>query len=356
MASGVEYHDLLAAMAPKPQRVFAGVRDPLFPIIGARQAVEEAAAAYGALRAKEPCTTEEHYCVHTCPTDLRFGTYRFFEKALKRPGDVPGTADEGEDIDLADPRLRALPKRPARFRTIGDLYRAELQRVRPKPISAAGLNRLLGRRGADSSASCLVRVDGRTTCRALLRTADGALVPLVLRKGRGGRVTVVMSDAGKDGALARMADRRGPVAAFDWRGQGETAPPEDEWYQRASHYLAYGGETLAGGRVTDLIAAVRWLRRGKLAVERVIALGPEASLIALMAATAERSLPRVELRGLLRTFRDAPGLIGQVKYTAWVPGLATVTDIPQMLNALGERVAVRGWLKPGEEKPREGYT
>jgi hypothetical protein len=59
---------------------------------------------------------------------------------------------------------------------------------------------------------------------------------------------------------------------------------------------------------------------------------------------------------LLRSLKDAPGLIGQVKYTAWVPGLALATDIPQLVKGLGKRAAVRGWLEPGEEKPREGYT
>jgi hypothetical protein len=49
-------------------------------------------------------------------------------------------------------------------------------------------------------------------------------------------------------------------------------------------------------------------------------------------------------------------MIGQVKYTAWAPGLATVTDIPQIVRSLGDRAIVRRWLRPGEEKPREGYT
>jgi hypothetical protein len=39
-----------------------------------------------------------------------------------------------------------------------------------------------------------------------------------------------------------------------------------------------------------------------------------------------------------------------------VPGLALVTDIPQLLTGLRGRAVVRRWLKPGEEKPREGYT
>ena len=91
-----------------------------------------------------------------------------------------GTRDEGDDVDLADPRLRALPKRPAKSLTIADLYRAELRRTRPKAISGAKLNRLLGRKSRDASASCLVRVDGRTTSRILLQMGDGALVPAVL--------------------------------------------------------------------------------------------------------------------------------------------------------------------------------
>jgi hypothetical protein len=153
-----------------------------------------------------------------------------------------------------------------------------------------------------------------------------------------------------------MAQRRGRFASLDWRGQGETAPPEDEWYQRATHYLAFGGETLIGGRVTDLIGAVRWLRRENIEAAKVVALGPEASMVALLAAATDPGLPRVELHGLMRSLREAPGMIGRVKYTAWVPGLACVTDVPQMLRALGGRAGVKGWTEPGEEKPREGYS
>jgi hypothetical protein len=70
----------------------------------------------------------------------------------------------------------------------------------------------------------------------------------------------------------------------------------------------------------------------------------------------ETEFPKMELHGLPRTLKDAPGLGGQVDYTAWVPGLAMETDVPQLLRALGKRAVVRGWLKPGEEKGREGYT
>ncbi|MFB3882969.1 MAG: alpha/beta hydrolase family protein [Armatimonadota bacterium] len=365
VAAGVEYHDLLAAMAPRPLRVFAGIRDPLFPIIGARRAVAEAAIAYKALGARGKCALEEHYCDHSCPEAMREGTYGFFERALKRPGDVAGPRDEGEDIDLADPRLRALPKRPARFLAIADLYRNELRKAKPKRLSAQRLNALLGRKPGDSEVVCMVggeragqeqsssRLRSRQACpTVLLRMADGGVAPVVMR-GAGRSVTVVVSDGGKAEALRQV---KGPVVAFDWRGQGETTPSADEWQQRATHYLSYAGRTLPGGRVTDLIGVVRWLRESGHKVSKVLALGGGASLIALFAASAEREFPKVELHGLPRTLKEAPGLDGQVKYTAWVPGLAMETDVPHLLRALGKRAVVRGWLKPGEERGIEGYS
>jgi poly(3-hydroxybutyrate) depolymerase len=357
VAAGVEYHDLLAAIAPRPLRVFAGIRDPLFPIIGARKAVAEAAVAYGALGERGRCTLEEHYCDHSCPAAMREGTYRFFERTLKRRGDVAGPGDEGDDVDLADPRLRALPKRPARFLTIGDLYRAELRKAKPKRPDAGRLNRLLGRGAGDSEAVCMVANEGRgkeaSSCpTVLLRMGDGAVVPVALR-GAGSAVTVVISDGGKQEALGKL---KGAVVAFDWRGQGETAPGSDEWQQRAAHYLSYGGRTLPGGRVTDLVGVVRWLRSSGRNVNKVVAMGGGASLVALLAASVEPDFPRVELHGLARTLKDAPGLIGQVHYSAWVPGLAMETDVLQLLRALGKRAVVRKWVKPGEEQGREGYT
>jgi hypothetical protein len=53
---------------------------------------------------------------------------------------------------------------------------------------------------------------------------------------------------------------------------------------------------------------------------------------------------------------EAPGLDGQVRYTAWVPGIALATDIPQLLSALGRRVAVKGRPKPKGNVIREGFT
>ncbi len=356
VAAGVEYHDLLAAVAPRPQRVFAGIRDPLFPIVGARKIVEEAGVAYSAVGAAGGLGLEEHYCEHACPAAMREGTYRFFEEALKRPGDVAGPGEEGDDIALGDPRLRALPRRPARFVTVADLYRAALRGVRRGHPSPARLNRMLGRRRGASEPACLVRVEGRRWERILLQMGDGALAPMVLSGGRGRRVVVAVADGGKREAVKRLGGRRGRLAAFDWRGQGETKPPTAQWQQRAAHYLAFAGETLIGGRVTDLVGVVRWLESEGLEVEKIVALGGEASLVALLGAAAEPRLPRVELHGLARTLRDAPGLMGQVRYTAWVPGLALATDIPQLLKGLKDRAAVRRWLRPGEEKPREGFT
>lgn len=354
VGAGVEYHDLLAAFAPRPLRVFAGIRDPLFPIVGARRAVVDAAAAYEALDAAGACTIEEHFCKHMCPDAMREGTYRFFESALRQPGDVRGPGGEGPDVDMSDRRLRALPQRPATFFTIGDLYRAKLEDARPAQVSAAGMNRLLGRSRSSSRAECRVRAEGRQRDRILLQTADGALVPVVLQTGEG-EVVVALADDGKEGALARVGQQC-RAAAFDWRGQGETAPPEDEWHQRAAHYLAIAGETLPGGRVTDLVGVVQWLEEQGETVCGVSAHGPEASMLAVLAATAESHLPSIELHSMVRTLKDAPGLIGKARYTAWVPGLAAVTDVPQLLEGLGDRAVVRSWVEPGEEKPREGYT
>jgi hypothetical protein len=363
-AQGVEYHDLLAAMAPRPVRVFNGVLDPLFPIVGARLTVAEAAEAYRAFDAPGDCSIEEHFCGHDMPERAREGLYRFFSNALKRPGDRRGPRTEGEDIDLADPRLRALGARgtPRDFRSIGDLYRGKLTKVKPKSLTAAQLNRLLARKPADAKYVEMTRYEDKKWARVLLQVADGGLVPMVVRKGTG-KLTLALADGGKAEALAQVGGASaaclagaGAAAALDWRGQGETAPPSDEWQQRALHYLAIGGESLCGGRVTDVLAAHKWLVDNDYQVGKVVAFGGEASLLALFAATVEAGLPRVELHGLARSFRDAPGLGGQLRYTAYPPGLALATDIPELLAGLGRRAVVKSRLKPGEEMAREGFS
>jgi hypothetical protein len=354
VGAGIEYHDLLAAFAPRHLRVFAGIHDPLFPIVGARRAMLEADAAYRALGARDRCTIEEHYCEHECPDDFRRGVDEFFERALKRPGDIAGPGDEGDDIDLSDPRLLALPERPRGFLGIPDLYRARLQEVKPKRVNAVQLNRLLGRSQRPPSAECLLRLEDKQWFRVLLQTPDGAALPVVIRKGSGRLVTLAIADKGKAEAM-KSARGANTVASFDWRGQGESAPPENSWWsQRAAHYTAIGGEPLPSGRITDLLAVANWLRDDGSRLDKIVAFGGEASMIACLAAVIEPKLPRLELHGMPRTFADAPGLSERMSFTAWVPGLALVTDIPQLLASVGKRAKVKGWFKPGKEAWREG--
>ncbi|MBN1458717.1 MAG: hypothetical protein JXA57_04220, partial [Armatimonadetes bacterium] len=196
----------------------------------------------------------------------------------------------------------------------------------------------------------------REWARVTLALRDGGVVPLLIRGSGTGKITVFAADGGKQEAQQAAAKKRGRIAVFDWRGQGETAPPQEEWQQRAAHYLSFSGYSLPGGRITDLIGVVRWLTRQGYEVEKVAAHGGEASLLTLLAASVETNFPRIELHGLLRTLKDAPGLAGQLRYTAWIPGLGLVTDVPQVVKGLGQRVTVRSWLRPGEESPREGYT
>jgi len=104
------------------------------------------------------------------------------------------------------------------------------------------------------------------------------------------------------------------------------------------------------------VGVVRWLRRKGYEVAKVQAFGGEASIIALLAASVEQAFPAIVLEGLPRTLKDAPGLMGQMRYTAWAPGLALATDIPQLIKGLRDRVTVKRWLKPGAEERSEGYT
>jgi dienelactone hydrolase len=355
IARGVEYHDMLAAIAPRPLRVFAAIRDASFPILGAREAAREASLAYRAFGGQDRCTIEEHYSVHALPLDYRRGMYGFFDQTLKAPGDLEGPGGEGDDIDMRDPRLRALPERPSRLRTVGDLYRERLRATRPRRVTPRQLNRLLGRTSGESRPICLLKREGRRWWNVLLQTADGALVPVVIRREGRGPVVLLTADGGKREAFGRIGERRGVTAALDWRGQGETAVEDEQEYQRHIHYLAMAGKPLPGGRVTDLIAVVRWLQQEGLAPTRVVALGPEASMVACLAVSVDRGVPRVELHGMLPSLKEAPRLVNRIPHSAWVPGLALVTDIPQLLAGLRDRAKVRQWLKPGEEAVREGW-
>ncbi len=253
-------------------------------------------------------------------------------------------------------QLRALPKRPAGFLSISALYQRELCAKRGKKSSKTQLNKLLGRNPTDSEARGLAAQVTGAWARVVLAMGDGSVVPLAIRGTGLGKVTVIIADGGKTEALKQVAEMRGRIALFDWRGQGETSPPHDEWQQRAAHYLSFSGRSLPGGRVTDLIGVIRWLRRQGYEVDKVLSFGGEASLLTLLAASIEENFPKIILNGLIRTLKDAPGMAGQVRYTAWVPGLALETDIPQLLKTLGDRVKVSRWLTPGEEKPREGFT
>lgn len=247
-------------------------------------------------------------------------------------------------------------------------------------------------------------LDGVTVERITLTPEPGITVPLVLlvpahAKGTRLPTVVAVAQEGKQGFLKQRADAiaallRGGVAVClpDLRGTGETRPAGDSRGRTsastslsASEFML--GRTLLGGRVRDLRAVLRLLRREdsgpKLACEidpaRIALWGdsfapvnpagerleapldsdrlpkqaePMGGLVALFGALYEPGVRAVYARGGLSGY--AALLESQflwVPHDALVPGALTAGDLPDVAAALAPRSVRLEGLVDGLNRP-----
>lgn len=387
LSRGVDFVDMIAAVAPRPYLVSSAVRD-FFPIAGARTTVAEARRLYAALGAAEALAHAETDATHGWSQPLREAAYRWFERWWLRGGGGGGDGDSDAATSGESPvtlesaeQLQASPTGQVSTsfasRTIFDINadRArELARSRPRVTSAALRARLqvpevlpaphvVSRTAAMDVAGLRAErldlaIDGTgvtspaPTSPALPSpavTLPGFTLPALLihpstTPPRGSVVVV----GGPDGAApddrasaeraARLWTTRGYLTlVLHVRGAGALASRRAasgyafEYQLAARAWLL--GTSVVSWQVRDLVAGLTFLERELpgAAAERVL----HAEGVTAPAGVFAAALHRVNAAWIERGLVSYLDLAVTRHYTAssrlFIPGILEVTDLPDAM-------------------------
>lgn len=382
--AGIDYDDLLAAMAPRPVCVGAAASDRYFPVEGVHATMDRVRRWYDLYDAEAAVDLVVGDATHCAVWELRDGVFAFLCDHL---GNAPyEPRDDPETFDPAD--LQSTPGGSVREaftdeRTIDDLIREYVAETGPDDgaraaggdaIDATGEDadslrrRLVDRFDLDRERPALhpryvdrTDVDGFAVEHVWFRTerdpdivVAGVLVsdtstatdaPVVVLYDRG---TDVLPERSED--VGALASEHGAVFLFDPRGVGAVRNrhvPVPNWaddydavfgteFKLANDALLLG-DSLLGMRVFDTLQAVEFLREAT-GVDRVSFVGENTGAwYALFAAAVAENVDRVRLRDARPSFhertteRDVP----------FDPGLTAFDvldcDLPRLTAALERR-------------------
>jgi dienelactone hydrolase len=383
LSSGLDFVDMITAVAPKPYLVSSAIRD-FFPIDGARATVAEARRVYAALGAPQAIAHAETDATHGWSKPLREAAYAWFDRwwnghrptgrslaALLRsnPSESPvtespvtlepaaqleasptgqvSTSFKARTIfDINADRARGLARArarvtPARLRAVLQIGDDDTQRSRSPHV--------VDRRAADN-------VNGLRAERLDVKAEDGgvALPALLIHPSTSPRGSVVVV-GGPDGAdpadranaerAARLWTTRGYLTlVLHVRGAGALASTRAASGYASDYQLSARawllGTSVVSWQVRDILAGLSFLARelpgapgaaATATAERVLhAEGLTAPAGLFAAALGSLSAAWIE-QGLV-SYQD---LATTRHYTAssrlFVPGILEVTDLPEIM-------------------------
>ena len=298
-----EVEHIFGLIAPRPAMIVAGRNDCLFPDDLARRSHRLGHRFYALEGVRDRLELSVSECGHGYEQPKREAMYAFFDRALKGE-DVQQVEESPTEPEPPDsPALKCWPDSPPAFCTVRDLALYLADRL-PTPAHAPkrlwqdvlGIKKLPFVTEVTPSTS-----DGDWD--AMRLTLDnGIVLPILVSRSEhsAAPATIIVDDLGKASEraneCARTKQQAGEtVILADLLGWGETAPHElkergdDETF--AAQRGVFLGRPLLGERAADLVAVTQWaaqlLRPQAITVE---AFG-WAALVALLAATGERSEP-----------------------------------------------------------------
>jgi cephalosporin-C deacetylase-like acetyl esterase len=323
IAAGFDFADWVELAAPRPYAIVSTTND-MFPLEGARKSYEEAKRIYGLYGATDKLQWITGPGGHGALTPVHPEILAFFLRALKNSNETPTYA-------------RQTPEKPADFNCTptgqvstslgGETIASIIRKVRP--VKAG--------------------VDFRGP--AGIIATPGAPDPQLAPEGR----WIVPSSSGRKPAVLFLADE--VPAAIAASGSVVLALPPRPWPAgtepaksplQGSFYLLslraeLVGKTLIGIRVDDIIRAVNSLAaRPDVDASSITAFGKGAMGVALLhAAALDRRITRVVVEDAPTSFREivdhplhrnAPEIV--------IPGVLRHYDIPDLVKAIGTRLAV----------------
>ena len=372
LKEGLNHADFATAFAPKPY-LMVSTEEDFFPLAGARRAFEESKRIYGLFGAGEKIAWAVGPGGHGMPQNVREAVYGWMTRWLKGgpagPLAEPAFQTEYEEDLYATPtgqvstwlggdtesslNMRRYkerrPERPA-LRGPEDLARLRA-RLREEVVRLA---RSEGTGGPVQAASgATERRAGYTVTRLTLAGPGGRQVGALVARPDAPRGKTVLLAAeegaaaalqpGSDGdALARLGHT---VLALDAAGFGSTLDKwtgySDAWFgaDKLAWLAMMTGRPLVGLAVTDIVLALDYLEREKLAAGGCAGLGRGMAGVALLhAAALDERLAEVTLEGGLISWEAvARTPIHRRIMAGVVPGVLGVYDLPDLAAAVAPR-------------------
>ncbi len=375
---GIDFDDLLTAMAPDPVFVGAAASDEYFPVEGVHEAVERARRVYDLYDAAGNVTLAVADATHCSVYEIGDPVFEFLCETL---GD--GEYEPRDDHAVLDPAdLHATPSGSvveayADERTIADLIRAYVAETCPDAGTAPAdgvdpdaLRRTLverfdlDREGCELHPRFVRRTDhdGLEVEHVWFRTErdPDIVVAAVLVSDPGSPAdspAVVLYEDGTEALpdrsddVAALAREHGTVLVFDPRGVGAVrnrAIPIPAWVEEYDGFygtefkLAYDAllleSSLLGMRVYDVLRAVEFLR-AETDAECVSFVGEGTGAYhALYAAAAAGNVERVELGDPVSSFFElATSAELQFHPALTAFGVVGECDLPRLTAALNQR-------------------
>jgi cephalosporin-C deacetylase-like acetyl esterase len=342
-------------IAPRPQLFVNSDNDPIFPMDANERIINRLERLYSHFGASGVVDAFVSIGGHDYREDIRQGVFRFLNTHLKhdsapvtdtevdlvtgnrdeqhpiRPEDlrvfpkdenIPSDALNGRIdehfVEIAEPELPKTKEEFARWKEalVGKLREVTFRHF-PEGIPAATLTR------EEENGFVRLKTEGNIEVRG--RVAAGALENADV-------ITMIVSNEGLEEEEKWVGSRA--VFVLEPRGIGATKwttknPPN---YVERSHYLL--GRTVDSGRVWDIIAAAKYLKKTYPKTRLQVNGEGRAGVLAIFAALLEDRIDWVSLEKIPLSLMDgeAPALLNALR----------VCDVPEALGMLAGRVRLEG--------------
>ncbi len=365
LRDGLDYPDFIYAFAPKPFRILSAIRD-FFPIGGARETFEAAAAVYARIGAADRLSMFEADDGHGFTHPRRMAAYAWFARWLK------GEEDQRPEPDIAIATERDLQCTPTgqvvdlpEAETVFSLNRRRVAQIRRPQLSPdalrARVRELTGYQAADGPVAPrpygVIARDGYHIEKLVYESEPGIHVPaLLFTPDRGGGSTkpaiVYLNGRGKAAGVGEDVEpfvKAGfLVLSIDARGMGETRWKSDNTTDFDRYFGDYDGamtailigKTLPGLRAMDIARGVDVLAaRNDVDPARIFGFGKDAGAVPMLyAALLDPRIRRVALEGMLVSYGWViEHRIHQQIFEEVVPSALQYFDFPDLAGALAPR-------------------
>jgi cephalosporin-C deacetylase-like acetyl esterase len=363
LRDGLDFPDLLLAMAPRPVEMSVAIRD-FFPIAGARATYAALRRLYSVADAEVKASYFEYDDEHGWSKPRREAMYRFFAKWLQgrednspEPPITPepeselnatatgqvATSLRGETVQSLNQELaeKMFPSRTAaRMRNPEELRRVIASRLgMALPVSAAQF----------AIKREIVREEYKGE-QLTLTTEPGIEVPAVLFRPAGARretypATLLLDGRGKAEAWPQIEDllRKGHlVLALDPRGIGEagvaaTGKGYTPEYQLAMRAVLVG-KNMVGMQATDILAAIAYLKSRSDVSSVSLRASGRVGIAALCAAAFQPAVAESVIQLPIVSYMEfARARVHDSFISVAVPGVLRDFDLPDVAALIAPR-------------------